>query len=92
MTEHPQQTKADWEDAKEAWGSFPQPTKKPKRKTRKQLFAMADEKGFIYSPGRKTPTLWIHEDGTILRADTDLSLCIKMTVAEAFQTLGKTIK
>jgi hypothetical protein len=61
---------------------------KPKRKTRKQLFAIADEKGYLYRPGRKTPTLRICEDGMILRADTDLSLCIKMTVAEAFKTLG----
>lgn len=59
------------------------------RKTRKQLREMADERGFICGKGRKTPTLHISEDGTITRADTDLSLCRAMTVTEAFKSLGK---
>jgi hypothetical protein len=49
---------------------------------------MADERGMIRKPGRKTPTLHISEDGTITRADTDLTLCRAMTVTEAFKTLG----
>ena len=55
---------------------------------RKQLREMADERGFIYKPNRKTPTLKIYEDGTILRADTDLTLCRAMTCKEAARALN----
>lgn len=56
--------------------------------TRKHLFAMADERGYIRRPGLKNPTLHISEDGTITRADTDLTLCRAMTVSEAVHTLN----
>lgn len=58
------------------------------RRTRKELRSMADERGYIRKPNRKRPTLHISEDGTITRADTDLTLCRAMTVTEAFKTLG----
>jgi hypothetical protein len=57
---------------------------------RKYLRAIADEQGFICKPNRKTPTLRIFEDGTILRADVRLDLCQPMTVKDAFKTLGIT--
>jgi hypothetical protein len=55
--------------------------------TRKQLRELADEQGYIRKPGRKNPTLKIYEDGTIVRADADQSLCRAMTVKEAAQAL-----
>jgi len=58
-----------------------------KRQTRKNLRKLADKNGLLYQEGRKTPTLQIYDDGTILRADTRLDLCKKMTVAEAYRTL-----
>ena len=54
---------------------------------RKDLKALADNQGFIFRKGRKNPTLKICEDGTILRADTDLSLCRAMTCKEAAKSL-----
>jgi hypothetical protein len=66
-----------------------QPTKNMKNKvTRKTLRAMSDKSGFICKPGQTTPKLRITEDGTIYRADTDLTLCRSMSVSEAAKTLG----
>ena len=56
-------------------------------KTRKTLRKMADSKGFIFRPGRKTPTIRIWEDGTITRADVDLTLCRAMSVRDAFKLI-----
>jgi len=57
-------------------------------KTRKSLFLLADSKGYIRLAGRKNATLHISEDGTITRADTDLTLCKSMTVKEAYKCLN----
>jgi hypothetical protein len=56
--------------------------------TRKQLIKMSDSKGFIFKKGLKNPTLVIYPNGDIVRADTDLTVCVKMTVKQAFETLG----
>lgn len=56
--------------------------------TRKTLRAMSDKNGMICKPGQTTAKLRITEDGTIYRADTDLTLCRAMSVAEAAKTLG----
>ena len=56
--------------------------------TRKTLREMADKNGMIYKAGQSTPKIRITEDGTIYRADTDLTLCRAMSVSEAAKTLG----
>ena len=56
--------------------------------TRAALRAMSDKNGMICKPGQKTPKIRITEDGTIYRADTDLTLCRAMSVTEAAKTLG----
>lgn len=56
--------------------------------TRRDLRRMADRRGFIYRKGRKTPSVRIFKDGTIIRADADLSLCKPMKVWEAARLLG----
>ena len=56
--------------------------------TRKTLRAMADKNGLIRKPGQATAKLRITEDGTIYRADTDLTICRSMSVSEAAKTLG----
>jgi len=56
--------------------------------TIKTLQALADKNGNLFCKGRKTPTLRIFPDGTIVRADTDLTICKKMTVAQAVKTLA----
>ena len=66
-----------------------QPQHKMKNKiTRKTLREMSDKNGMICKPGQTTPKLRITEDGTIYRADTDLTLCRSMSVTEATKTLG----
>ncbi len=55
--------------------------------TRKTLFAMSVN-GMIFKAGQKNAKLRIMEDGTIYRADADLTVCRSMTVAEAAKTLG----
>ena len=55
--------------------------------TRKTLRAMCDENGMICKPGQTTPKLRITEDGTIYRADTDLTLCRAMNLTEAARAL-----
>lgn len=57
------------------------------RITRKTLREMADENGYLYKKGQRKPKLRIFEDGTIIRADTDLTLCNAMTVSEALKVL-----
>ena len=61
---------------------------KASKMTIKALRAMADEKGYIFKKGRKTPTLRISEDGTIYRADVDLALARRMTCKEAAAALA----
>jgi hypothetical protein len=56
--------------------------------TRKQLREMADSKGYIARKGSKTPKLRITEDGTIYRADVELSIARKMTLSEAAKCLA----
>jgi len=56
--------------------------------TKAVLFSLADQSGYIKKQGRSTPTLRITENGTIYRADTDLTLCRSMTVSEAAKALG----
>jgi hypothetical protein len=48
---------------------------------------MCDENGMICKPGQTTPKLRITEDGTIYRADTDLTLCRAMNLTEAARAL-----
>ena len=55
--------------------------------TIKTLQAIADQNGNLFRKGNKTATLRIFPDGSILRVDTDLTICKKMTVAEAVKTL-----
>ena len=57
------------------------------RITRKVLREMADENGYLYKKGQKKPKLRIFEDGTIIRVDTDLTLCRVMTVSESLKVL-----
>jgi hypothetical protein len=52
------------------------------------LRAMCDKNGMIRKLGQTTPKLQITEDGTIYRADTDLTLCRAMTLAEAAKALN----
>jgi hypothetical protein len=56
--------------------------------TRKTLHAIADKQGYIRKAGQVGPKLRITEDGTIYRADTDLTLCRAMTLREAAKVLG----
>jgi hypothetical protein len=56
--------------------------------TRKQLREMADSNGYIARKGSKTPKLRITEDGTIYRADVDLSIARSMTLSEAAKCLA----
>ena len=56
--------------------------------TRRHLQSLADKDGFLYRKNRKRPTLKIYEDGSIVRADTDLTLCRDLTVTEAYKALG----
>lgn len=56
--------------------------------TRNDFRKAADSNGLLYRKGRKTPTLKIYEDGTIIRADIDLTITKAMTLAEARKALG----
>ena len=56
---------------------------------RKQLREMADDRGYICAKGRKTPSIRITEDGTILRADVRLDLATPMTCKQAAKVLGR---
>lgn len=61
------------------------------RQSRKHLRSIGAPRGaghYLYREGNVYPTLHISEDGTITRADTDLTLCRKMTVAEAYKALN----
>ena len=55
---------------------------------RKQLREMADDRGYICAKGRKTPSIRITEDGTILRADVRLDLATPMTCKQAAKVLN----
>jgi hypothetical protein len=65
----------------------PEPTNMNNKLTRKSLRAMADERGNICRIGKSTPIIRITEDGTIYRADTDLTLCRSMTLSDAAKAL-----
>lgn len=54
---------------------------------RKALREIADEKGFLYRAGRKSPIARIYEDGDILRMDVRLDLATPMTVKDAVKLL-----
>lgn len=58
------------------------------RQTRKHLRSLADEQGFLYRRGLVNPTVKIYEDGSLIRADVDLTIARNMTVAEAYKALG----
>ena len=61
------------------------------RQSRKHLRSIGTQVGsghYLYREGRAYPTLHISEDGTITRADIDLTLARAMTVAEAYKTLN----
>jgi hypothetical protein len=65
----------------------PEPTNMNNKLTRKSLRAMADERGYICRIGKSTPVIRITEDGTIYRADTDLTICRSMTLSDAAKAL-----
>jgi hypothetical protein len=65
----------------------PEPTNMNNKLTRKSLRTMADERGYICRIGKSTPVIRITEDGTIYRADTDLTICRSMTLADAAKAL-----
>lgn len=56
--------------------------------TRAILRSMSDKDGFICKPGHKKPKIRITDDGTIYRADTDLTICKAMTLVDAAKALG----
>ena len=60
------------------------------KQTRKHLRSLGVATGgghYLYRKGHVFPVIHISEDGTITRADTDLTLCKAMTVSEAYKTL-----
>lgn len=57
------------------------------RRTRRDLAALADARGLIRKPGRKTATLRLWPDGSITRADIDLAIAKRLTVRAAFAAL-----
>ncbi len=64
-------------------------TNETPRKTRKQLREMADENGYIFKKGRKTPTLKCYPNGTILLCEKgmDLSTLKNISTKDAFKLI-----